>query len=178
MSDKKSSESRRKLLKSIAAGSGAIVAGKSLPDSWSRPVVDSVMLPAHAQTSACTTINVTLAFTRSGEAGGEWEYEIFLASNLGVPIESEDGGISTLNQTDSYTFAPGQYLLYGGSLGGAAPGSSVTVEMSVSCCDGTPVIFSSWSVSPGPGGDDDDGCVLITIGDDGTCQVEATGCPG
>jgi len=44
-------ESRRKLLKSIAAGSGAIVAGKSLPESWSRPVVDSVMLPAHAQTS-------------------------------------------------------------------------------------------------------------------------------
>jgi len=51
MIDKKSSESRRKLLKSIAAGSGAIVAGKSLPESWSRPVVDSVMLPAHAQTS-------------------------------------------------------------------------------------------------------------------------------
>ena len=51
MTDKKSSDSRRKLLKSIAAGSGAIVAGKSLPESWSRPVVDSVMLPAHAQTS-------------------------------------------------------------------------------------------------------------------------------
>ena len=46
-----SDSSRRKLLKSIAAGSGAIVAGKSLPESWSKPVVDSVMLPAHAQTS-------------------------------------------------------------------------------------------------------------------------------
>ena len=51
MTDKKSNESRRKLLKSIAAGSGAIVAGKSLPENWSRPVVDSVMLPVHAQTS-------------------------------------------------------------------------------------------------------------------------------
>ena len=52
MSDK----SRRKLLKSIAAGSGAIVTGKSLPESWSRPVVDAVMLPVHAQTSpACPT---------------------------------------------------------------------------------------------------------------------------
>ena len=51
MTEKKSNESRRKLLKSIAAGSGAIVAGKSLPESWSRPVVDSVMLPVHAQTS-------------------------------------------------------------------------------------------------------------------------------
>ena len=53
MKEKKSNESRRKLLKSIAAGSGAIVAGKSLPENWSHPVVDSVMLPAHAQTS-CT----------------------------------------------------------------------------------------------------------------------------
>ena len=51
MTDKKSNESPRKLLKSIAAGSGAIVAGKSLPEKWSRPVVDSVLLPAHAQTS-------------------------------------------------------------------------------------------------------------------------------
>lgn len=52
MADKNSSESRRKLLKSIAVGSGAIVAGKSLPESWSRPVVESVLLPAHAITSS------------------------------------------------------------------------------------------------------------------------------
>lgn len=51
MTDNKSSESRRKLLKSIAAGSGVIVAGKSLPDTWTKPVVDSVLLPVHAQTS-------------------------------------------------------------------------------------------------------------------------------
>jgi hypothetical protein len=58
MKDKKSNERRRKLLKSIAAGSGAIVAGKSLPESWSRPVVDSVMLPAHAETSPQTPIPI------------------------------------------------------------------------------------------------------------------------
>jgi hypothetical protein len=51
MTDKKSSESRRKLLKSIATGGGAVIAGKSLPENWTRPVVDSVMLPAHAQAS-------------------------------------------------------------------------------------------------------------------------------
>jgi hypothetical protein len=54
MTDKKSNESRRKLLKSIAAGGGAVIAGKSLPENWTKPVVDSVMLPAHAQTSVCT----------------------------------------------------------------------------------------------------------------------------
>ena len=68
MSDKKSSDSRRKLLKSIAAGSGAIVAGKSLPESWSRPVVDSVMLPAHAQTSP--TCSTGFAGTYAGNVSG------------------------------------------------------------------------------------------------------------
>lgn len=48
---KKTPDGRRKLLKSIAVGSGAIVAGKSLPESWSKPVVDTVMLPAHAATT-------------------------------------------------------------------------------------------------------------------------------
>ena len=48
-------KARRELLKGIAAGSGALIAGKSLPETWSRPVVDSVMLPAHAQTSGAFT---------------------------------------------------------------------------------------------------------------------------
>ncbi len=42
---------RRKLLKSILAGSGAVIADKSLPDKWTRPVVSAVVLPAHAQTT-------------------------------------------------------------------------------------------------------------------------------
>jgi hypothetical protein len=54
MTDEKIGENRRKLLKSIAIGSGVIVAGRSLPESWSRPVVGSVMLPAHAATSPAT----------------------------------------------------------------------------------------------------------------------------
>jgi len=46
-----SNENRRKLLKSLAIGSGAVIAGKSLPENWTKPVVSSVLLPAHAQTS-------------------------------------------------------------------------------------------------------------------------------
>ena len=52
MTDKnKIAENRRKLLKSVAAGGGAIIAGKAIPESWVKPAVDSVVLPAHAQTS-------------------------------------------------------------------------------------------------------------------------------
>lgn len=47
----RSAQSRRKVLKSIAVGGGAVVTGKSLPNDWSKPVVESVLLPAHAETS-------------------------------------------------------------------------------------------------------------------------------
>lgn len=50
--DRSARNKRRKLLKTIAAGTGAVAAGKSLPENWSRPVVDAVVLPGHAQTSS------------------------------------------------------------------------------------------------------------------------------
>lgn len=71
-----SGHSRRKLLKSIVAGSGAIVAEKSLPESWSKPVVDSVILPAHAQTSTETFY----AIGDTGPGGGI----VFIISNGGL----------------------------------------------------------------------------------------------
>ena len=53
MPDNKPNEACRKVIKSIAAG-GAIVAGKSLPEEWCKPVVDYVFLPVHAQKSPPT----------------------------------------------------------------------------------------------------------------------------
>lgn len=49
MSDQKTG--RRKLLKSIATGSSAIVAVKSFPETWAKPVVNAVILPTHAATT-------------------------------------------------------------------------------------------------------------------------------
>ena len=42
---------RRKLLKSLAAGGGVVVATKVIPTQWSKPVIDSLLLPAHANAS-------------------------------------------------------------------------------------------------------------------------------
>ena len=48
--------SRRKALKTAAAAAGGLGAGAFLPARWMKPVVESGVLPAHAQTSlaACT----------------------------------------------------------------------------------------------------------------------------
>lgn len=47
----KNQNSRRRLLKAAAGVGGLYSAGKMLPETWTRPVVDTVTLPAHAQTS-------------------------------------------------------------------------------------------------------------------------------
>lgn len=43
--------SRRRLLKSLLVGGGILTTAPSLPRAWVRPVVQAVVLPAHAQTS-------------------------------------------------------------------------------------------------------------------------------
>ncbi|KAA3631455.1 MAG: hypothetical protein DWQ08_04830 [Proteobacteria bacterium] len=45
---KKAKEGRRRLLGTLAAGG---VAGATLPGQWKKPVIDAVVLPAHAQTT-------------------------------------------------------------------------------------------------------------------------------
>ena len=51
---------RRKVLKSILGGSVVFSASAILPDKWVKPVVESGVLPLHAQVSATGTINGTI----------------------------------------------------------------------------------------------------------------------
>jgi len=55
----RSNLNRRRLLKTFTAGGAAVMIGKNLPDNWVQPVVESVLLPSHAQTSVpgATTLN-------------------------------------------------------------------------------------------------------------------------
>ena len=50
----KSKSCRRSLLKKAAGGIAISAAGTTLPKQWTKPVVDSITLPAHAQTSGTT----------------------------------------------------------------------------------------------------------------------------
>lgn len=43
--------SRRKAVKTIVAGTGALAAYHTLPVNWSTPIIEQIFLPAHAQTS-------------------------------------------------------------------------------------------------------------------------------
>ena len=53
MKDDKFIANRRSLLKALTAGSGATTVASTLPASWVKPLVESTVLPTHAQASIC-----------------------------------------------------------------------------------------------------------------------------
>ncbi|XCN73191.1 MAG: hypothetical protein Q3M24_00050 [Candidatus Electrothrix aestuarii] len=60
---------RRKTIKTLAYGVGALAGSTVLPDKWVKPVIEGIVLPAHAQTSASLQI-VSLNFSVvSGNTG-------------------------------------------------------------------------------------------------------------
>jgi hypothetical protein len=127
MTDKQSNDSRRKLLKSIAAGSGAVVAGKSLPESWTKPVVDSILLPAHAATTDCTTDTI-IASSLDG-LNDFARYVIIVDSSDNVIAScGDDGGIATASG-----LAAGNYRIFGDSDGP----ESHTITVKTSCSTAT-----------------------------------------
>jgi len=48
--EKNSNQDRRRILKTTLAG-GAVISTSVLPDSWKKPAVDHIILPAHADTT-------------------------------------------------------------------------------------------------------------------------------
>ena len=50
--DDKQQSARRKLIKTVALGGGVFAASHAIPQKWTKPVIRSVMLPAHAATTA------------------------------------------------------------------------------------------------------------------------------
>lgn len=67
-SNQTTSEERRKAVRNILAGSG-LVAGAATANKWSKPLVDAVALPAHAQMSDVTmlvgNVNITPTVTNN-----------------------------------------------------------------------------------------------------------------
>jgi hypothetical protein len=64
--DEQVSESRRKLLKAVAATGGAVVASALMPSEWAEPVVEAGVMPAHAQ--QLSPSRVIIENLRPGEA--------------------------------------------------------------------------------------------------------------
>jgi len=137
-------ENRRKLLKSIAAGSGAVIAGKSLPESWSKPVVDSVMLPAHAQTSPspCTPCLVAATYCE-GSGAGSTTLEVAVNGVITVTHRSFDNP----PQTDTVDPCTGGAFSVTDDTGSGS--GTITISGTIPCGAATSITVSETSSGGG-----------------------------
>ncbi len=63
-------EERRRLLKTLIAGGAAATAATALPRTWTKPLVDAVIVPVHAQSSAPSFVQTaSIAYTITGPEG-------------------------------------------------------------------------------------------------------------
>ncbi len=50
-------QARRKTIKKLVIGAGALAGYSMLPEQWTKPIIEQIILPAHAQTSGLTLID-------------------------------------------------------------------------------------------------------------------------
>ena len=149
---------RRKLLLALSGASAATV--------WTKPVVNAVVLPAHAQTSLCG-----IHFNLNATSGAPLEvYYGICPTDATDPSECfvfrEVGGTgSGANTIDVTEYMPAG--TYGVFLDASSRGRATA---SISCCDETPITDNN--NGEGPAGI----CVTIVISDDSTCTLINT-CP-
>lgn len=89
---------RREVIKTLAAGGGALAAAAFLPSKWSKPVIQAGVLPAHAQASC----NITLEFIRVGQCsncvGGNVAYIHYTpSSSPPTSVSTYYGGLGVPN---------------------------------------------------------------------------------
>lgn len=49
-------ENKRKTLKALVGSASAVAGASALPEKWSKPIVSSIVLPAHAVSSGCVPL--------------------------------------------------------------------------------------------------------------------------
>lgn len=81
----------------LGASAATLATGAAIPKTWVKPVVDSVLLPAHAQTSGCQSTKLTVPGAKVSCSDGELEdfqsYRVFLNDESCLEVMAISGGI-------------------------------------------------------------------------------------
>lgn len=129
--------SRRRLLKTLAVSCGAIGTAAVLPETWTKPVVDAVVVPLHAQTSPVLNPSAL-----AGAWVGQWNNVTFGstgAARATVTVDAQaqtfvvvldlDGNVFGGSNPPPDTFY-GTYTSESGTFGGVSP-TLGTVSMTI-----------------------------------------------
>ena len=104
MSEKKSSQNRRNILKSI--GIGSLAASASIPSTWHKPVVNTILIPAHAQTShvCCEGVFCTLSFISTGIGGSAEVFSDCTINLSGISAAGAWSGSGLVSEDGTFSF--------------------------------------------------------------------------
>ena len=139
-SDKKTEQgknkARRTILKTLVTGGSALTAAKVTPDQWIKPVVESVIIPSHAQTTGGGAGNPAGGFAAAGVVVDNYKHgsgELFAREDIsdelleffmpsaqagGCPSNSACSADFALDISNSSVFV----CAFGGDVGGAIGG--------------------------------------------------------
>ena len=132
-------ENRRKALKGVLAGSTAVAMA---PTRWSKPVIESVVLPAHAATSAeaiyvrtVPQFNESYCVTLLGDGtadvralvGGFSHCQTDTAKYLHTGNIPDDSSVGSISIVDAGEFCPPPNLITRGAFIAAVTESSLTL---------------------------------------------------
>ncbi len=103
-------DQRRALLKGLSSGAVASAAVTSVPTSWVKPVVNAVVLPAHAMTTSCVSLLEQMSASVPAACSGG----LFPEISIEVQVTTAS---STVEITDITVTLPGQATMSGVNVG-------------------------------------------------------------
>ncbi len=97
MSSNIKNESRRRLLRNLTLGGGVAVTVKTLPKNWTKPVINQVFLPAHAQTTPSICDDVEIFFS----SNEDWQVPAGATTITAVLAGGSGGDGAGINAVDN-----------------------------------------------------------------------------
>ncbi|HSH41550.1 MAG TPA: hypothetical protein VK973_05420 [Arenicellales bacterium] len=88
------SADRRRVLRSLAAGGGILTSAHVLPETWVAPIVDSVVLPIHAQMSVGTSCGPVTAVSDDPNTDIDLDRLLVLFDGSNCSLELQDGEVA------------------------------------------------------------------------------------
>lgn len=139
---------RRKLVRALGGAGGAILAG-GMVGAWRKPVVESVILPAHAQTSGCRDVGWTVSVEFPFSTGN---INIQMWSDTSI-TNSVFNGVGSASLSLSTTLNTGSAVPFGALLfwtnAAMASVGTLTMDLTVTCCNNTYVTGTTAAGSTG-----------------------------
>lgn len=171
---------RRKLITRTGMACGTVLAANSLPEQWLKPVINSIVLPAHAQTSVVCEISCLspATYCSSGDSNA---IRLTVSEDGMIQVQTSDGTASA--QVDICEGGGFSVTIGANTIMGVIPcGETVFIDVTQSSSAGTTVFTLTKELCSAPPvsclvpatycNSGDSTAIRLIVSEDGTVQVQ------